>query len=166
LAPEPDGIARIFGSKEQGKIEILGHWRADNENDDEHRIHAELMAKKDFDYPYSTPGLLACKAAELQGGNAMHEKMFNRIQKAHMTDCDNIADFEVLKKCAADVGLDVEQWAKDFRSDKVKQMFDEDLHLAYRYGVNSVPTLIANGKYKLTGAQRYETLLRWIEQIK
>jgi len=46
----------------------LGHWRAANENDDEHRIHAELMAKKDFDYPYSTPGLLACKAAELQGG--------------------------------------------------------------------------------------------------
>ncbi len=166
LAPEPDGIARIFGSKEQGKIEILGHWRAANENDDEHRIHAELMAKKDFDYPYSTPGLLACKAAELQGGNAMHEKMFNRIQKAHMTDCDNIADFEVLKKCAADVGLDIEQWAKDFRSDKVKQMLDEDLYRAYQYGVNSVPTLIANGKYKLSGAQRYETLVRWIEQIK
>jgi predicted DsbA family dithiol-disulfide isomerase len=48
----------------------------------------------------------------------------------------------------------------------VKQMLDEDLHLAYRYGVNSVPTLIANGKYKLSGAQRYETLVRWIEQIK
>ena len=83
-----------------------------------------------------------------------------------MTDCDNIADFEVLKKCAADVGLDVEQWAKDFRSDKVKQMLDEDLYRAYQYGVNSVPTLIANGKYKLSGAQRYETLVRWIEQIK
>ncbi len=112
LAPEPDGIARIFGSKEQGKIEILGHWRAANENDGEHRIHAELMTQKDFDYPYSTPGLLACKAAELQGGNAMHEKMFNRIQKAHMTDCFNINDFEVLKKCARDVGLDVDHGKK------------------------------------------------------
>jgi len=112
--PEPDGIARIFGSKEQGKIEILGHWRADNENDDEHRIHAELMAKKDFDYPYSTPGLLACKAAELQGGNAMHEKMFNRIQKAHMTDCDNIADFKVLKNVQPTLDLTLSNGQKIF----------------------------------------------------
>jgi predicted DsbA family dithiol-disulfide isomerase len=45
-------------------------------------------------------------------------------------------------------------------------MLDEDLYRAYQYGVNSVPTLIGNGKYKLSGAQRYETLVRWIEQIK
>jgi predicted DsbA family dithiol-disulfide isomerase len=166
LAPEPDSIAQMFGNKAEGKEEILGHWRAANQNDDEHRIHAEIMATKPFDYPYSTPGLLACKAAELQGGNAMHEKIFNRIQKAHMTDCDNINDFEVLKKCAAEVGLDVEKWEKDYYSQQVRQMLDEDLYKAYQYGVNSVPTLIANEKYKLSGAQRYETLEQWLSQVK
>jgi len=166
LAPEPDGIARIFGSKEEGKIQILGHWRAANMNDDAHRMNPELMATRTFDYPYSTPGLLACKAAELQGGNEMHQKIFNRIQKAHLTECLNINDFEVLKMCAREVGLDVEQWEKDSHSEKAKQMLDEDSYLAYQYGVNSVPTLIANGKYKLTGAQPYETLEKWINQIK
>jgi len=166
LAPEPDSIAQMFGNKAEGKEEILGHWRAANQNDDEHRIHAEIMVTKPFDYPYSTPGLLACKAAELQGGNAMHEKIFNRIQKAHMTDCDNINDFEVLKKCAADVGLDVEKWEKDYHSQQVRQMLDEDLYKAYQYGVNSVPTLIANEKYKLSGAQRYDMLEQWLSQVK
>ncbi|HMM10746.1 MAG TPA: DsbA family protein [Bacteroidales bacterium] len=166
LAPEPSSIAQMFGNKEAGRKEILNHWRAANQNDDEHRIHAEIMVKKTFDYPYSTPGLLACKAAELQGGNAMHEKIFNRIQKAHLTDCDNINDFEVLKKCAADVGLDVEKWENDYHSQEVRQKLDEDLYKAYQYGVNSVPTLIANEKYKLSGAQRYETLEQWLSQVK
>jgi predicted DsbA family dithiol-disulfide isomerase len=166
LAPEPEGIARIFGSKEEGKTRILGHWRAANINADDNRINAELMAQRPFDYPYSTPGLLACKAAEVQGGNAMHHKIFNRIQKAHMTECYDINDFEVLKMCGGDVGLDVEQWEKDYLSEKVSQALDDDLYLASQYGINSVPTLIVNGKYKLSGAQSYAALEEWISQIR
>lgn len=166
LAPEPDGIARIFGSLEQGKKEILNHWRAANQNDDEHRIMVDLMASRQFDYPYSTPPLLACKAAELQGGNAMHAKMFNRLQKAHLTECLNINDLEVLRQCASEIGLDTTKWEKDFNSKEVRQMLDDDLYRAYQYGINSVPTLIANQKYKLTGAQPYNILLEWIQQIK
>lgn len=82
LAPSKDGIERIFGSKEHGKKEIMEHWRQANLNDDEHRLNPNLMASRDFDYPYSTPGLTACKAAELQGGTIMHGKMFDRIQKS------------------------------------------------------------------------------------
>jgi len=124
------------------------------------------MAQRSFNYPYSTPGLLACKAAEAQGGNSMHHKMFNRIQKAHMTDCYDINDFEVLKMCASEIGINVEQWEKDYHSEKVSQALDEDLYFASQYGINSVPTLIANGKYKLTGAQPYDVLKNWIARIK
>lgn len=158
LAPAPDGIEQIFGSKERGKEEILEHWRNANKNDDEHRMKPELMASKQFDYPYSKPGLLACKAAELQGGKAMHGKMFNRIQKAHLTECYNIIDTEVLKMCANDVGLDVAQWEKDFSSEKVREMLNDDINIAKKYGINAVPTLIVNGKYKLSGAQPYSAL--------
>jgi len=56
LALKPDGIENIFGSKEERKNQILEHWRAANINDDEHRINAELMAQRSFNYPYSTPG--------------------------------------------------------------------------------------------------------------
>jgi predicted DsbA family dithiol-disulfide isomerase len=163
LAPEPDGIEQIFGSKERGKLEILDHWRNANRNDDEYRINAELMATKSFDYPYSTPGLLACKAAELQGGNPMHGRMFDRVQKAHLTDCLNIGDFETLKMCAKEIGLDVEQWEKDYSSEKVKQTLNEDFQQARMYGVNTVPTIVANGKHKLSGAQTYASLEAWFK---
>ena len=72
LAPEKSSISGMFGSKESGRREILNHWRAANENDDEHRIRADLMEKRDFDYPYSMPGLMACKSAELLGGQKAH----------------------------------------------------------------------------------------------
>ena len=63
LAPSERSLEYMFDSKEAAKQEILEHWRAANENDPEHRINAELMETRDFDYPYSMPGLLACKAA-------------------------------------------------------------------------------------------------------
>jgi len=121
LAPSPYSIVEIFGSKEEGKREILNHWRAANLNDDEHRINADLMASRDFDYPYSIPGLLARKAAEFQGGQSAHWDMFDRVQYAHLTECLNIADFEVLRQCAKDIGLDVPRWEKDFHSEEVKK---------------------------------------------
>lgn len=165
LAPSIEAIERIFGSKEKGKKEILEHWRQANLNDDEHRINPDLMVSRDFDYPFSTPGLTACKAAELQGGSSVHGRMFDRVQKAHLTECLNIADFDTLKMCAKDIGIDVEQWEKDYNSEKVKQMLNEDFKQAHMYGVNAVPTIVANGKYKLSGAQPYAVLEEWIKKI-
>jgi predicted DsbA family dithiol-disulfide isomerase len=83
-----------------------------------------------------------------------------------MTDCYDISDFEVLKMCASEIGINVEQWEKDYHSEKISQALDEDLYFASQNGINSVPTLIANGKYKLTGAQPYAALEEWISRIK
>lgn len=166
LAPTPDAIVAIFGSKERGKREILEHWRAANANDDEHRINADLMASRPFEYPYSMPGLLACKAAEVQGGQAAHWDMFDRVQRAHLTECQNILDFEVLRQCAADVGLDVERWERDYRSAEVWEAVQRDLARAQIYGITGVPTLVAEGRFILVGAQRYERLEEWVGTIK
>jgi predicted DsbA family dithiol-disulfide isomerase len=166
LAPSPDAIVHIFGSKERGKQEILEHWRMANANDDEHRIRADLMERRDFDYPYSMPGLLACKAAELQGGQFAHWDMFDRVQRAHLVECFNIADDEVLRMCARDVGLDLDRWERDYRSDHVRRAVEHDLELARRYGVNGVPTLVIEGRYGIVGAQKYETLVEWMARIR
>lgn len=166
LAPTPQAIVAIFGSKERGKREILQHWRAANANDDQHRINADLMASRGFDYPYSLPGLLACKAAEVQGGHAAHWDLFDRVQRAHLTECLNIADFEVLRACAAEVGLDVERWERDFRSPEVAEAVERDLARARIYGISGVPTLVADGRYVLVGAQPYQRLEQWVEWVK
>ncbi|MBE3583646.1 MAG: DsbA family protein [Limnochordaceae bacterium] len=165
LAPTPEAIAAMFGSKEEGKREILNHWRAANRNDDEHRINAELMATRPFDYPYSMPGLLACKAAERQGGQEAHGAMFDRVQRAHFTECLNIADLDVLRQCAQDVGLDVVRWAQDYSSPATWEDVKQDLIRASQYGISGVPTLVADQRYRLNGAQSYERVKAWLNSV-
>ncbi len=148
----------IFGSKAAGKAEILRHWRAANANDDEHRIRADEMARKPFDYPYSMPGLLACKAAELQGGQPAHWDYFDRLQRAHLTECRNIVEPEVLADCARDVGLEVEQFLHDFHSEATLQAVQADIQRAWQLNVHAVPTLVLNGERTLSGAVNYEQL--------
>jgi len=159
LAPEPNDIVQMFGSKEKGKRDILQHWKAANMNDDEHRINAELMEQRDFDYPYSTPALLACKAAELQGGQAMHWDYFDKVQEAHLTLCRNIADFDVLTDIARELSLDVEKFRADLRGEQVKFLLRLDIDRALELVVEATPTLVANDGM-LTGAVPYDSLKR------
>ncbi len=158
LAPTPDSIVRIFGSRAAGKAEILRHWRAANENDQAHRIRPEKMAAQPFDYPYSTPGLRACKAAEMQGGQAAHWDYFDRLQQVHLTECRNIANTEVLIDCAREVGLDVEKFLQDLQSDATLQAVQDDINRAYQRGVHAVPTLVLEDGTKISGAVDYQTL--------
>ncbi|ADG06428.1 DsbA family oxidoreductase [Kyrpidia tusciae] len=160
LAPGPEDIGRMFGSKERAKREILNHWKAANANDDERRIRAELMETRDFDYPHSLPGLMACKAAEFQGGQRAHWDYFDRVQKAHLTECRNIADGEVLLDCAGEVGLDVERFEQDFQSDRARQAVEDDVRRARELGIRAVPSLVGTGSL-LVGAQRYDSLKTW-----
>jgi len=165
LAPEPDSIVKIFGSKERGKKEIMQHWRAANMNDDEHRINAELMESRDFDYPYSMPGLKACKAAEIQKGQQGHWDMFDRIQKAHLTECRNIADTSVLVDCARDIGLEINRFINDMNSERINYRVWEDLKEANKLGIYAVPTLVINRKYILQGAINMNSLELIFEQL-
>jgi len=165
LAPEPNDIVQMFGSKEKGKRDILQHWKAANMNDDEHRINAELMEQRDFDYPYSTPALLACKAAELQGGQAMHWDYFDKVQEAHLTLCRNIADFDVLTDIARELSLDVEKFRADLRGEQVKYLLCLDIDRALELGVEATPTLVANDGM-LTGAVPYDSLKRWYVKVR
>jgi len=165
LAPEPNDIVQMFGSKEKGKRDILQHWKAANMNDDEHRINAELMEQRDFDYPYSTPALLACKAAELQGGQAMHWDYFDKVQEAHLTLCRNIADFDVLTDIARELSLDVEKFRADLRGEQVKYLLRLDIDRALELGVEATPTLVANDGM-LTGAVPYDSLKRWYVKVR
>ncbi len=165
LAPEPNDIVQMFGSKEKGKKDILQHWKAANMNDDEHRINAELMEQRDFDYPYSTPALLACKAAELQGGQAMHWDYFDKAQEAHLTLCRNIADFDVLTDIARELSLDVEKFRADLRGEQVRYLLRLDIDRALALGVEATPTLVANDGM-LTGAVPYDSLKRWYVKVR
>ena len=165
LAPDRNAIARMFGSAEEGKDEIMGHWAAAASQPDGEAINVELMRSRSFPYPYSMPGLLACKAAEMQGGMPAHWDMFDRVQKAHAVEARNITDTTVLKDCAAEIGLDVARWEADFASTEVKQAVEADLREAQQLGVNAVPTLIFNERWILPGAVPESMLRQIVENL-
>jgi predicted DsbA family dithiol-disulfide isomerase len=163
LAPSPQHLINMFGDKETARKEIMEHWRNANENDDEKRINTASMEMRKFDYPFSLPGLRACKAAELQGGQKAHWDMFDRVQRAHFIDTENIADLDVLIKCASDLGFDLELFEKDFKSENVVNLVYQDINRARKVGINAVPTLLINDRKIIRGAQKYETIKEVID---
>jgi len=152
LAPDPDMLGRIFADKAEAKREIvMEHWAATREVENEPRINCELMMSRDFDYPWSIPAQLACKAAELQAGQSGHWDMFDRLQKAHLTECHNIADDGVLENCADELGLNLDEWRGDCTDPATRALIDADVQLANRYGLMRIPGLIANGRFQVHG---------------
>jgi predicted DsbA family dithiol-disulfide isomerase len=165
LAPEPNSISRLFGNATQGKEEVMGHWAAAASQPDGEAINVDLMRSRSFPYPYSMIGLLACKAAEMQGGMPAHWDMFDRVQRAHAVEARNIVDSTVLMDCAAEIGLDSARWEADFASPEAKRAVEADLSEAQQLGVNAVPTLIFNQRWILPGAVPESTLRQIIENL-
>lgn len=165
MAPNPNWVANIFGSNEEGKKVVIEHWRAANFHDQEQRINPLLMQTRTFDYPYSTPGLLACKAAELQGGQEAHWRMFDKLQERHLTKCLNINDNTVLLECARESGLYILQWEEDYCSPRTLELVEKDIQRAIELRVFSTPTLVANGRHALPGISEYDYLRLWVEQF-
>lgn len=164
LAPSQAHITQMFGSPEAAKREVLTHWEAANRHDDERRIRADLMASRPFPYPHSMPGLLACKAAEQQGGAAAHWDCFDRVQRAHLTECRNIADADVLLDVAHELGLDVARFAADMQSAAVRQAVGADCAEAATHGIRAVPTLVVGDRRLLQGAVSYQELTTAVRQ--
>lgn len=155
----------MFGDKIHAKEEILSHWRAANNNDDEHRINAALMATRDYEYPYSMPGLIACKAAEILAGSKGHWDYFDRVQKAHLTECRNIIDREVLISCAKEISLDTSKFEALLDDASTARAVQKDIDLAEQSGINSVPTLIINNEWLVSGALHYENLKSALKKV-
>ena len=165
LAPRPESIAEMFGGDDEGKTEVLRHWAAAAGHPDGERIHTELMRQRDFSYPYSMPGLLACQAAAVQGGQNAYWNMFDRVQKAHATEARNIADSEVLEDLATEIGLDMGRWKSDFQDPATRQTVQGDIEQADALGIYAVPTLVLNDRWVLQGAVAETDLRRVIATI-
>lgn len=167
LFPNTESIVHMFGSKEEGKKQIMAHWRAASARlkGEVPELNADLMEKKEFDYPHSMPGLLACKAAEKQGGSDMHWDFFDAIQTAHLVEGKNIGSQATLIEIAKKLKLDIDQFKTDMESPKTREMVDHDIKDAFYLEVNSVPTIVINGKHKISGAHSYEELKEMINNI-
>lgn len=155
LATEPAFFSRLFPNKQEAKQEVvMVHWADARDFEPDPRIDCEAMMQADFDYPYSLPNLLGAKAAEMQGGQAAHWDFFDRVQRAHLSEARNIADWQVLRQCAVDVGLDAERWEADRQTEHAWRLLEMDVEQAARYRVLRIPALVADSGFHCPGLQK------------
>jgi protein-disulfide isomerase len=80
----------------------------------------------------------AAFAAQRQGKYwEMHDKLFE--------NSSNLAE-DNLKKIAADLGLDVAKWEKDYKSPEVEKQVQDDIRLGTQSDVRGTPTMFVDGK--------------------
>lgn len=122
--------------------------------------------------PVSSPFIasIAIKSAELQGRKA-GIKFLRQLQEVLFLDKQNIANFEVLKNCAKNVGLDVEEFITDIHSETAAKAFQCDLKITAEMEVEEIPTLVFFNEnaeeegIKITGYYPYEVYVQIIEEI-
>ena len=160
-----DAFVHSFGSREAVKPEVLGHWAKANQLDDDHRFNIEGMAATDFNFPISRPALLAAKAAGLVGGQAAYWEAFDALQEALFVKNLNIEDPTVIAQVIQASSLDFDAWQAQLADPATEAAVLEDLDRARDYGVYSAPTLIIQGKYKLSGALPQATIERALAKV-
>jgi protein-disulfide isomerase len=97
----------------------------------------------------------AAEAANLQGAFwGMHDKIFADMRK--------MSPGQYLKY-ARELGLDVEKFKRDVKSDAVEKRIEVDIEQAARLGVTGTPVFFVNGRI-LRGAQPFASFKRVIDQ--
>lgn len=85
--------------------------------------------------------------------------------KAYFTDGGNPSDHGQLEQIAESVGLDRQRAEAILASDEFASDVREEEQLWLSRGVSSVPTVVFNGQYAVTGGQPVDTFVGAIRQI-
>lgn len=109
----------------------------------------------------SHAALAVCEYAREAGRSDQFEE---RIYRAYFTEDANIADVEVLKKLAADAGLDPAAAEAAIGSPAYELKLNNNTLIAHRRGVNGVPTFYI-GQYPLVGAQSEDTVRQILTRV-
>ncbi|MFB9151024.1 DsbA family oxidoreductase [Roseovarius ramblicola] len=68
--------------------------------------------------------------------------MFDRLQRAHITEARNVADRDVINDLAASIGHDRTEFRTLLRDPETARRVEADRQHAQRFQIRSVPTLI------------------------
>ena len=92
-----------------------------------------------------------------------HEEIIEKLFDAYFTKNLELADHEVLKKIAAECGLDENEVAEVLNSDKYAEEVRRDEYEAAVNGIHGVPYFVIADKYALSGAQPADVIKQAIE---
>jgi predicted DsbA family dithiol-disulfide isomerase len=106
--------------------------------------------------------LISDKYAASQGkGAEYHDATF----RAYWLDGRNIEDRTVLREIAESVGLDGKAFLASLDKPDYEEEVVADIEQAQSFGLSGVPAMIFAGKYLVSGAQPYDTLVNVLKQV-
>ncbi|WP_131671112.1 DsbA family oxidoreductase [Pseudomonas parakoreensis] len=107
----------------------------------------------------------AHRLLHLAGIEGVQLPLKQALFKAYFTDGGNPSDHAQLAQIAESVGLDRQRAEAILASDEFADEVREEEQLWLQRGVSSVPTVVFNGQYALTGGQPVDTFVGAIRQI-
>ena len=93
------------------------------------------------------------------------EAMKQALFKANFADCANISDPEVLVSISSEVGLDVSEAKEILSSNRYAQDVRDAQRLWASRGISSVPTIVINDKWMISGAQPVDVFEQTLRTI-
>jgi predicted DsbA family dithiol-disulfide isomerase len=94
----------------------------------------------------------------LEAGGARLQGAFKEtLLSAYFTEALNVADHDVLRKAAVDVGLEPARVDAVLASDEYAADVQADIDRAHAYGATGVPFFVVDEKYGVSGAQPTDT---------
>lgn len=101
-------------------------------------------------HQHANDAAIAAEAAGKQGRFwEMHDQIFNNQ--------DRLSD-SLFLSLAANIGLNLEQFAEDSKSEEIQNKIEKDLESGIRSGVNATPTFFLNESRVLTYNGTYKSL--------
>ena len=121
-----------------------------------------LMGRREgIDFKYATTrytntfdALRLTKFAQEKG----HDEIITKLFDAYFTKNLELSNHAVLKKIAAECGLDGEEVEEVLSGERFAEEVRADELQAARLGIHAVPYFVVGGKYGLSGAQPSEVL--------
>ena len=110
----------------------------------------------------SRPALIGDKFAEKSGVGAEYHKV---VFEAYFLEAKNIEDKAVLGDIAESIGLVRDDFLYALDDADLEAEVLADIHQARMYELRGVPALVFENKYLIPGAQPYEELVRFVEQL-
>lgn len=110
----------------------------------------------------SRPALIGLKFAQANEREAAYHKA---VFHAYFREGQNIENTALLTTIAVRTGLDAQAFADALHNPLYDAQVDDDVEMANRREIHSVPALIFENRFYIPGAQPYDELVRFVQQM-
>ena len=135
-------------------------WRRPAADEDAARF--TVWSTEEAPPSHSVPPAVAAKAAARQGDDAF-ARYHRGLMESYFHQNRNITEPENLVRIAEESGLDVAAFVAAFGDQTIAREVVDDHNEAVSLGITGVPTVIVDGRWKVTGAQPREIYRRIVE---